>query len=106
MTKDEESTVTGLSVEDAATLLRLKEVIENESAVILEHRFYRGASAPWRFVCDDFDELESYIKGPKTRPGDSFWIWKFESCCRDDNALLSGAKKPNDQGMTPIGGAY
>ena len=106
MKNDDDWTHTGLSIVDTATLVRLKEVIEDESAVIVEHRFYRGASAPHRFICDDFEELEKHIKGPKTSPGDSFWIWKFESCCRDDNAFLSGAKKPNERGAVPTGGAY
>jgi hypothetical protein len=96
----------GLNIEDGETLLRLKEIIENESAVIVEHRFYRGASAPRRFVCDDFDELEAYVRGQKARPGDSFWIWKFETTCRDDNATLAGAKKADHRGTTPTGGAY
>ncbi len=51
-------------------LARLRSIIEDESAVIVEHRIYRGASAPRRFVCDDADELERYLV-TSTKPGDS-----------------------------------
>jgi hypothetical protein len=33
-------------------------------------------------------------------------MWKFDTCCRNENAAVQGAKKPDARGMTPVGGAY
>ena len=93
MTAEDEWTVDGERVTDAQVLLRLKLVIENESDLIVEHRFYRGASAPHRFVCSDFAALKTYLE-MKTKPGDHFFFWRFEDCCRDDNFA--------DRGKVPI----
>ncbi len=85
-------------------LSRLRSIIDDESALIVEHRVYRGASAPRRFVCDDFDELERYVL-KSTKPGDSLWFWNFENCCRDDDSVAHG-KTPDEQGRVPMSGAY
>ena len=82
----------------------IRGAIENESAVIVEHRFYRGARSPHRFVCDDFADLEKYLKD-STYPGDSIYCWKFEACCTNENSIVAG-KMPDSLGRTPRGGAY
>lgn len=92
------------SIVDAGALDRLTRVIDDESPLVVEHRFYREARAPFRFVCDDPDELKHYVE-TEARPGDSFYFWKFEDCCRDDNVLYSG-KRPDAEGRVPVGGAY
>jgi hypothetical protein len=89
---------------DQPLLQRLRQTIENESAVVVEHRFYRGARAPHRFVCDDFAALERYLT-TSVAPGDSFHFWRFEDTCRDDNIIERG-KVPDAQGRVPKGGAY
>jgi hypothetical protein len=89
---------------DADEVARLVAVIEGESALVVEHRFYAGARAPHRFVCDDPDELIAYLAA-NARKGDSFYFWKFEDCCRDDNAWTT-AKWPDEHGRVPKGGAY
>lgn len=97
-----------LSSDDVITnqerLSRLRAIIENESAVIVEHRFYRGGRAPNRFVTDDFDDLREYLQ-TKTIPGDSIILWKFEDCCRNDNVVVAG-KVPDASGRVPKFGSY
>lgn len=94
----------GSSILTTERLTRLRMIIENESAVVVEHRFYRGGRAPYRFVTDDFENLEHYLR-EKTMPGDAIYIWRFDECCRDDNIALTG-KVPDQTGSTPVGGAF
>ena len=100
---DDQWTVAGSRITDEL-LHRLQSMIENESDLIVEHRFYRGGRAPHRFVCSDFSELARYLK-TRAAAGDSFLFWRFEDCCRDDNSVESG-KLPDSQGRVPTGGAY
>ena len=72
--------------------------------VILEHWFYRGASAPARLVLDDFQDYVEYIH-TRANPGDAIHVWDFTALCRDDNSVASG-KRPDSDGCTPEGGAY
>jgi hypothetical protein len=94
----------GARITDAQVLERLRKVLEEQGAVIVEHRFYRGARSPSRYVFDSFEELEAYLR-EKTRPGDSFYMWSFEATCTDDKVLEHG-KVPDAQGRVPKGGAY
>jgi hypothetical protein len=75
-----------------------------QSPVIVEHWFYRGASAPERRVFDDMADLHVYLT-EAARPGDKLWLWRFDELCRDDNALAHG-KVPDERGRVPKGGAY
>ena len=97
-------TTDGARITDPERLERLQHILEKVSPVIIEHRFYRGSSAPHRFVTDNFDKLTEYL-ATKTRPGDSFYMWLFEDCCRDDNAAEVG-KVPDEHGRVPRLGAY
>src|SRR5258706_14720948 len=83
-------------------LPRIKELIEDESDVIVEHRLYKAAHAPIRLVFGDFETFEKYVL-EKARPGDALLVWKFEDCCKDDGAVVSG-KIPNERGQVPRGG--
>jgi hypothetical protein len=89
---------------DPRLLSKLRQTIEEESDVIVEHRFCRGSRAPYRFVCSDFDRLLSYLEH-EARVGDSLYFWSFERCCIDDK-ILGHAKKPDANGNVPEGGAY
>lgn len=84
-------------------LAAIKRVLE-ESFVIVEHRFYRGAWAPQITVFDEFEQLEAYLRD-KARDGDSIWCWRYDEVCRDDNAVTHG-KLPDEHGRAPSGGAY
>jgi hypothetical protein len=92
------------AVLDAPALASLKSILDDESPVIVEHRFYRGARAPHRFVIDDHDELVEYVR-TRGNPGDSFWFWVFERCCPSSSSVLHG-KVPDAEGRIPVGGAY
>ena len=96
--------VDGNRITDPEILSGLRRILEDESPLIVEHRFYRRASAPHRFVCDSFDELEEYLRNAG-RKGDSFYFWRYQDCCRDDNHV-EAAKVPDEEGRTPSGGAY
>jgi len=103
MTIDEWSSE-GKRITDESALSRVRQVLEEESPLIIEHRFYRGASAPHRFVCDDAEKFESYLR-EKTKAGDSFWLWRYQDLCKDDNVFERG-KIPDAAGRVPLGGAY
>jgi hypothetical protein len=83
---------------------RLRAILADESPVVVEHRYYRGARAPSRFVVDEFDQLIAYLR-EHAIAGDWFYFWHFSRCCTDDNVLAS-AKKADASGRTPKGGAY
>jgi hypothetical protein len=85
-------------------LTRVRQVLEEKGSVIVEHRFYYGSSAPDRLIFDDFDVFLEHVM-TRSRPGDSFWIWDYQSVCRDDNPLATG-KFPDAEGRVPSGGAY
>jgi hypothetical protein len=91
-------------INDPETLARFKKMLEIETPLIIEHKFYRGGRGPHYFVADDYEDLLEYLQ-TKTRPGDKFTVWHFSQCCRDDNVLVSG-KYPDDDGKVPLGGPY
>ena len=76
----------------------------DETPLIVEHRFYRGASALVRLIFDDFGRLDEYLR-TQTRIGDSVWVWRYDALCRDDNPLTQG-KIPDSDGFVPKGGPY
>jgi hypothetical protein len=84
-------------------LALIREVLE-QSPIIVEHWFYRGSRAPDRIIVDDFDVFEEYLRA-KTQPGDAIHVWRYDTLCRNDNALTHG-KVPDVQELTPKRGAY
>jgi hypothetical protein len=92
----------GPNILDAQTLTALRSALE-ETPLIVEHRFYRGSRSPERRVFDDFELLDEYVRAAP--PGDSFWVWRYDSLCRDENAFVH-AKRPHVDGTVPGGGAY
>lgn len=93
----------GTHVLNPQRISSLKAVLES-TPVILEHWFYRGSRAPARLIFDDYDDLHGYV-ATRTTPGDSLWVWRWDSACRDDNSILTG-KVPNANGVAPKRGAY
>ena len=85
------------------TLVRIRAVFE-ESPVIVEHRFYRGASAPMRLLFEGYEDFLNHVK-LQSRPGDHFLIWRYDELCRDDNKV-EDAKLPDLQGRVPKHGPY
>jgi hypothetical protein len=94
----------GAKITAPETLDELRKTLEAGELLVVEHRHYRGASAPTRFFCDNFEDLTRYLEN-EARSGDSIWIWKYDAVCTDTNALVHG-KKPDAEGRTPRGGAY
>ena len=88
----------------APGLLAIIREILDRQPIILEHRFYRGSSAPLRLVFDEYEDFLNHLKS-RARPGDHFLVWGYSSLCRDDNTLAD-AKYPDDGGLTPRGGSY
>jgi len=99
-----EWTMTGPRITDTDVLARLRRILDDESPLVVEHRFFQGSRAPHRFVCDDADALDEYL-ATRTRPGDSFYLWSFLECCTDERVVANG-KVPDAEGRTPQGGAY
>ncbi len=96
-------TTSGKNILAPLNLSALRECLE-KGPVIVEHRFYYGGCSPDRLIFDDYEDLEEYLK-TKASPGDAFWIWDYDSLCRDHNFLVMG-KLPDDEGRVPETGAY
>lgn len=94
----------GARITDPAVLDQLDRVLEEVSDLIVEHRFFHGARAPHRFVCNSGPALRAYL-AEQGHPGDSFYLWEFEQCCKDGSVRFQG-KVPDANGRVPSGGAY
>jgi hypothetical protein len=73
---------------DPTVLARLRLHLD-EDALVIEHRFFPSERTRHRFICDDFAELERYLR-EHSKPGDSFYFWSFLANCRTDNTLERG----------------
>ncbi len=93
----------GASILAEDALARIRSVLE-ESPIIVEHWFYRGASAPERIIFDDYELFLAYVH-TESRAGDTFNVWRFDQLCRDANMLAHG-KLPDELGRVPERGAY
>ncbi len=91
-------------ITDPELLSRFAQILDHESPLIIEHKFYRAGRGPHWFIADDYDELVAYLRR-ESSPGDKFTIWHFGTCCRDDNTLVT-AKYPDVDGKVPLGGPY
>jgi len=85
-------------------LERVQRVLEDQGPVILEHRHYRGATSPDRFVFENYEGFHAYLL-TKCLAGDSIYVWNFAEVCKHDKSLAHG-KCPDDQGRVPRRGAY
>jgi len=83
-------------------LAKIAQTVER-TILIVEHRHYRGASAPTRLFFEDQEEFLTYLN-EHARPGDAFRAWPFD-LCTDDNAVAVG-KYPDKLGRVPLRGAY
>lgn len=100
----DEWTQEGRKINTEANLALIRHTLEEKGPIILEHRFYRNASAPDRLVFDDFENFTEYLESHGFA-GDSLYIWSFADVCREDNTLAN-AKCPDDNGYVPLRGAY
>ena len=93
----------GSKITEPAKLEAIRRTLEDEGAIIVEHWFYHGASAPERLVFD-FKEFETWLN-EQTHVGDAIDIWSWNTACQPDARLTEG-KCPDDGGLVPKGGAY
>ncbi len=92
----DEWTTDGRNITSPESLAQIRRVLEDEAPIIVEHRFYRGASAPVRMIFDDFEDFAEYLN-TQGSAGDSIWIWNFGTSCTDENVFVQG-KCPDDNG--------
>jgi hypothetical protein len=60
----------------APDLLDLIRDIVKQQPIIVEHRLYRGGSAPIRLIFDEYEDFLKHLKS-RAKPGDRFLIWGF-----------------------------
>ena len=101
--RDEWSTA-GRNILSPDQLAKVRDTLDGSGPVIVEHRHYRGSSAPDRLVFDDYDEFRTYLT-KNAQPGDALYVWSYAELCRDENATVSG-KYPDSNGRVPAKGAY
>lgn len=94
----------GQTINDGENLAAIRETLEERGPVIVEHRFYRGASAPDRLFFEEYEEFIAYLE-EHSFAGDAIYVWDFAALCRTDNSLASG-KCPDEKGEVPRKGAY
>lgn len=86
---------------DEDKLAEIEQYVENIGCIIVDHGHYRGASAPTRFVTDDFEEFTEYLQD-KTVPGDSIVIYRYPHEAKP----LTDGKCPDKRGRVPKYGFY
>ncbi len=91
-------------ITEPAKLDAIREVIEKRGPIIVEHWYYRGASAPSRHIFEDYEAFTMYLN-EECFAGDIIDVWDWSRACKTDNALASG-KCPDAKGEAPEGGAY
>jgi hypothetical protein len=97
-------TTEGAKITEPQNLENVRRVIEDEGPIIVEHWFYRGASAPARLIFDDFDDFMQYLHD-KVTAGDAVDVWNFGKTCTEKNRIASG-KCPDDENRIPKKGPY
>lgn len=102
--EDDGWSVNGNKTNDPAALDAIRQCLDKEGPIIVEHMHYRGSRAPDRLVFDDIDDFTSYLD-INAIAGDAIHVWSFGAVCRDDNELVGG-KCPDENGMIPKRGAY
>jgi uncharacterized SAM-dependent methyltransferase len=103
MTATDDWSNSGANILAPELLTEIRNLLERQP-VILEHRLYRGSSAPLRLIFDEYEDFLNHLKS-HARPDDRVLIWGYSDLCRDDNELVD-AKYPDPMGRTPRGGAY
>ena len=100
----DEWTTEGRKITSEENLEIIRKTFEDEGPIIVEHRFYRGSSAPDRMLFEYFDDFMAYLNS-KASAGDSIWVWSYFQICREDNIIAQG-KCPDEDGCVPRKGAY
>jgi hypothetical protein len=94
----------GEKITSPEKLAAIKQVLEKDGPVLVEHKFLRGARAPHTMVFDDYDDFVAYLT-EHARSGDKVTVWNVWPFMRDTAPLARG-KCPAEDGAVPEGGAY
>jgi hypothetical protein len=94
----------GAQITSPENLEIIRETLEDDGPIIVEHWLYRRSSAPDRFIFDSLRDFMEHLE-TKARAGDLIEVWNFPKVCTDENRLVFG-KCPDDQGRVPKKGAY
>jgi hypothetical protein len=94
----------GSSITSDGKLDAIRRELEDRGPVILEHRHYRGSSAPTWLVFSEYEGLCQYLEASAVA-GDSLFLWSVADVCTVDRVLAEG-KCPAEDGTVPRGGAY
>lgn len=80
----------------------LQETCKHGGGLVVEHRHYRGGSAPSMCVLDSLDALVEYVI-TTAKPGDAIWTWSYSELCRRESALSHDiAEEPDEEGRTTL----
>jgi hypothetical protein len=94
----------GEKITSPEKLAAVKQVLEKDGPVLVEHKFLRGARGPHTAVFDDYEDFITYLT-EYARTGDKISIWSLWPFMRDSEPLARG-KCPAEDGAVPEGGAY
>jgi len=94
----------GEKITSPEKLAAIKQVLEKDGPVLVEHKFLRGARAPHTAVFDDYEDFIGYLT-EHARAGDKITVWNVWPFMRDTTPIVRG-KCPADDGAVPEGGAY
>ncbi len=94
----------GEKISDPTKLEAIKQVLENDGPVLVEHKFLRGARGPHAQVFDDYEDFVEYLT-TEARTGDKISVWSLWPFMRDTTPLAFG-KCPAEDGAVPKKGAY
>ncbi len=100
----DEWSANGPKINAPENLEAIRRVCEENGPIVVEHRFYRGASRPDHIAFDEWEDFEEYLN-TKASAGDNIFVWNLHGLCTRENVLISG-KCPDDQGRVPKKGAY
>jgi len=92
------------SITEEMTLKRILGALDQGRLLLVEHRFYRAASAPDWTVFSDYDLFKEYLK-ERCHAGDAIHVFDITDSIQDGKQLVYG-KCPNEKGETPAKGAY
>jgi hypothetical protein len=96
-------TVDGAKILSPENVEKIKHAF-SKGPLIVQHWFYRGASAPSVFSFEEFEDFEAHLN-ENAVPVDAFDVWSFSEVCKTEN-MLAEAKLHDTDGCVPKGGAY
>ena len=97
-------TSTGRKINSPENLELVRQALDNDGPILVEHWHYRGSQAPTRIIFEAYEEFAAYLN-ENTFAGDAIHVWNLGRVCTEANELTSG-KCPDERGEVPNRGAY